>query len=51
MPRWKLLDRALRTRRHGDGGTVYYVCGAEWYVRAYSDGEVVYTMVPPPTGQ
>ncbi len=33
------------------GGTVYYVCGSDWYIRAYSDGEVVYTMVPPPTGQ
>jgi hypothetical protein len=32
------------------GGAVYYVCGAEWYIRAYSDGDVVYTMVPPPTG-
>jgi hypothetical protein len=32
------------------GGTVYYVCGSDWYIRAYSDGEVVYTMVPSPTG-
>jgi hypothetical protein len=32
------------------GGAVYYVCGADWYIRAYSDGDVVYTMVPPPTG-
>jgi len=33
------------------GGTVYYVCGAEWYIRAYRGGDVVYTMVAPPTGQ
>jgi len=33
------------------GGAVYYVCGAEWYIRVYSDGDVVYTMVPRPTGQ
>ena len=33
------------------GGVVYYVCGPDWYIRAYSDGDVVYTMVPPPTGQ
>jgi hypothetical protein len=30
------------------GGGVYYVCGADWYTRAYSDGEVVYTLVPRP---
>jgi hypothetical protein len=33
------------------GGAVYYVCGSDWYIRAYSDGDVVYTQVPPPTGQ
>ena len=33
------------------GGTIYYVCGSDWYIRAYSDGDVVYTMVPPPTGR
>jgi hypothetical protein len=32
------------------GGTLYYVCGSDWYTRAYSDGDVVYTMVPSPTG-
>lgn len=32
------------------GGTIYYVCGSDWYIRAYSDGDVAYTMVPPPTG-
>jgi hypothetical protein len=32
------------------GGVVYYTCGSTWYVRAYSDGEVVYTVVPNPTG-
>jgi len=32
------------------GGAVYYVCGSDWYIRAYSDGEVVYTLVPSPTG-
>ena len=33
------------------GGTVYYVCGADRYIRAYSDGDVVYTLAPPSTGQ
>ena len=33
------------------GGAVYYVCGSDWYIRAYSDGDVVYTPVPSPTGQ
>jgi hypothetical protein len=33
------------------GGVVYYVCGSDWYIRAYSDGDVVYTLVPRPTGQ
>ena len=33
------------------GGTIYYVCGSDWYIRAYSDGSLVYMMVPPPTGQ
>jgi hypothetical protein len=32
------------------GGTVYYVCGAEWYVRAYIDGYVMYMLVPSPLG-
>lgn len=32
------------------GGTVYYVCGSDWYIRTYSFDDVVYTMVPPPTG-
>ena len=33
------------------GGAVYYVCGADRYIRAYSDGDVVYTLAPPPSGQ
>jgi hypothetical protein len=32
------------------GGVIYYVCDSTWYIRAYSDGEVVYTVVPNPTG-
>ncbi|TMA92308.1 MAG: DUF2092 domain-containing protein [Deltaproteobacteria bacterium] len=32
------------------GGTTYYQCGSAWYVRAYSGGDVAYTMVNPPTG-
>lgn len=32
------------------GGVIYYVCGSTWYVRAYSEGEIVYTIVPNPTG-
>jgi hypothetical protein len=32
------------------GGATYYVCGGTWYVRAYSDGDVVYTVVENPTG-
>jgi hypothetical protein len=32
------------------GGATYYTCGATWYIRAYSDGELVYTVVPPPGG-
>ena len=32
------------------GGAIYYVCNSTWYIRAYSDGEVVYTVVAPPTG-
>jgi hypothetical protein len=32
------------------GGVVYYVCDSVWYTRAYSEGEVVYTEVPNPTG-
>ena len=32
------------------GGVVYYVCGSTWYMRAYSEGEVVYSVVPNPTG-
>jgi hypothetical protein len=32
------------------GGTTYYACGSAWYVRAYSGGDVAYTMVNPPPG-
>ena len=32
------------------GGVTYYVCSSTWYTRAYSDGDVVYTVVPNPTG-
>lgn len=32
------------------GGVTYYTCATTWYIRAYSDGEVVYTEVPNPTG-
>jgi hypothetical protein len=32
------------------GATTYYQCGSAWYVRAYSGGEVIYTMVNPPAG-
>jgi hypothetical protein len=32
------------------GGVTYYVCGSAWYTRAYSEGDVVYTVVPNPTG-
>ena len=32
------------------GGAIYYVCGSTWYIRAYYDGDVAYTEVPPPTG-
>jgi len=32
------------------GGVIYYVCGSAWYTRAYSEGDVVYTVVPNPTG-
>lgn len=32
------------------GGVIYYVCDTTWYIRAYSNGEVVYTVVPNPTG-
>jgi len=32
------------------GGTTYYQCGSAWYVRAYSGGDVAYTMVSPPAG-
>jgi len=28
------------------GGTVYYACGADRYVRAYVDGDVVYILAP-----
>jgi hypothetical protein len=30
------------------GGATYYVCGPTWYIRAYYDGDVAYTEVPPP---
>ena len=32
------------------GGTIYYVCGSTWYIRAYSGGELVYVVVDNPTG-
>ena len=32
------------------GATTYYQCGSAWYVRAYSGGDVAYTMVNPPAG-
>jgi hypothetical protein len=32
------------------GGAIYYVCNSTWYMRAYSAGDVVYTVVPNPTG-
>lgn len=32
------------------GGAIYYVCDSTWFIRAYSDGDVVYTEVPSPTG-
>jgi hypothetical protein len=32
------------------GGVIYYVCGSTWYTRAYSEGDLVYTVVPNPTG-
>jgi hypothetical protein len=32
------------------GGVIYYVCGSTWYTRVYSEGDVVYTVVPNPTG-
>jgi len=32
------------------GGTTYYQCGSAWYIRAYSGGEVSYSMVNPPAG-
>jgi len=32
------------------GGITYYQCGSAWYVRAYSGGDVAYTMVNPPAG-
>lgn len=32
------------------GGAIYYVCGSTWYIRAYSEGDLVYTIVPNPTG-
>jgi hypothetical protein len=32
------------------GATTYYRCGTAWYVRAYSGGEIIYTMVNPPAG-
>jgi hypothetical protein len=31
-------------------GVIYYVCNSIWYIRAYSEGDVVYTVVPNPTG-
>jgi hypothetical protein len=33
------------------GGIIYYVCDSTWYIRAYYDGDVVYTEVPPPPGR
>jgi len=32
------------------GSTTYYQCGSAWYIRAYSGGDVAYTMVNPPAG-
>ena len=32
------------------GATTYYQCGSAWYIRAYSGGEVIYTMANPPVG-
>jgi hypothetical protein len=31
-------------------GTTYYQCGSAWYIRAYSGGDVAYTMGNPPAG-
>ena len=32
------------------GSTTYYQCGSTWYIRAYSGGNVAYTIVNPPAG-
>lgn len=32
------------------GGVTYYTCGSDWFIRAYDQGDVVYTPVPNPTG-
>jgi hypothetical protein len=32
------------------GSTTYYQCGSTWYIRAYSGGDVAYTIVNPPAG-
>ena len=34
----------------GAHSVIYYRCGANWYIRAYSGQSVSYVMVKPPTG-
>ena len=31
-------------------GVIYYVCDSVWYTHAYIDDNLVYTVVPNPTG-
>ena len=32
------------------GGVTYYQCGANWYQKAYANGEMAYVVVTPPAG-